>query len=254
MFKTGLVSISFRNLSPEEIIEKVVLAGLNGIEWGGDVHVPTGDIDTAVKVGKSTRTHGLEVSAYGSYYRVGCHRRDAEERFDQVLRTAAALGAPIVRVWAYNKGSADITVDEYNYFIEDARSICKRAKAKGIKVAFECHNNTLTDDYIYAQRMLSDIDEAFMYWQPNQYRDDEYNLKAVEALLPWITNVHVFHWTEREKLPLCKGATLWEKYLNILKKSGQKHTLELEFMPDGKIETLTKEAETLKCLVAGRQN
>lgn len=250
MFKLGLVSISFRQLAPDQIIDSAGRAGLAGIEWGGDVHVPHGDLDTAAKVGEMTRARGLEVLAYGSYYRVGCYGAEAGERFSQVLHTAAALGAPVIRVWAYRKGSADVSADEYGCFVEDARRICDMAANRGIAVAFECHHNTLTDHYDYALRLLSDIGGARMYWQPNQHKDDGYNLKAIEALLPWIDNVHVFHWTEREKLPLCEGAALWAKYLDILRRSGRTHALELEFMPDGRLETLAEEAETLKRLVS----
>ena len=44
IIKSGLVSITFRELNPLEIIRLVSKAGLDGIEWGGDVHVPHGDI------------------------------------------------------------------------------------------------------------------------------------------------------------------------------------------------------------------
>jgi 3-dehydroshikimate dehydratase len=50
MIKTGLVSVSFRKFSPEKIIEMVKNAGLCAIEWGGDVHVPHGDVELARKV------------------------------------------------------------------------------------------------------------------------------------------------------------------------------------------------------------
>ena len=41
MIRGGLVSITFRKLSPRAIIDLVTRANLIGIEWGGDVHVPT---------------------------------------------------------------------------------------------------------------------------------------------------------------------------------------------------------------------
>jgi 3-dehydroshikimate dehydratase len=50
LFKLGLVSISFRPLSVEELIRLVTDVGLEGIEWGGDKHVPHGDLDTARRV------------------------------------------------------------------------------------------------------------------------------------------------------------------------------------------------------------
>ena len=57
----GLVSISFRSLSPEEIIRIAKAAGLSAIEWGGDVHVPFGEIETARRVGEITRAAGLSI-------------------------------------------------------------------------------------------------------------------------------------------------------------------------------------------------
>ena len=43
----GLVSISFRSKSVEEIALAARDAGLEAIEWGGDVHTPHGDIAAA---------------------------------------------------------------------------------------------------------------------------------------------------------------------------------------------------------------
>ena len=47
MIHTGLVSVTFRKLEPAEIVDLVKQAGLQGIEWGGDIHVPHGDIQRA---------------------------------------------------------------------------------------------------------------------------------------------------------------------------------------------------------------
>ncbi|MHC4505194.1 MAG: sugar phosphate isomerase/epimerase family protein, partial [Planctomycetota bacterium] len=97
MIRSGLTSITFRKLSPEEIVRLTAEAGLDGIEWGGDVHVPPGEVDTARRVASMTSEAGLAVSSYGSYYRVG---HDEPGLFAPVLETAIALGAPIIRVWA----------------------------------------------------------------------------------------------------------------------------------------------------------
>ena len=73
MLKSGLVSVSFRSLPPEEIVRLAAGCGLGAIEWGGDVHVPPGDIANAARVGEMTRAAGLAVSSYGSYYRLGAY-------------------------------------------------------------------------------------------------------------------------------------------------------------------------------------
>ena len=43
MFRTGLVSVSFRDKTPPEIIKAAAGAGLSCIEWGSDVHAPFSD-------------------------------------------------------------------------------------------------------------------------------------------------------------------------------------------------------------------
>ena len=71
MIQGGLVSASFRALAPGEIVDLVAQAGLAGIEWGGDVHVPHGDVACAREVYRRTVDAGLTVCSYGSYYRAG---------------------------------------------------------------------------------------------------------------------------------------------------------------------------------------
>ena len=89
----GLVSVSFRGLSPSEVIRAAREAALTGIEWGADVHVPAGDVSAAKRVGGETRAVGLRVLAYGSYYKPGV---SPAEEFDGVLASAVALRAPVI--------------------------------------------------------------------------------------------------------------------------------------------------------------
>ena len=96
--KTGLVSVTFRQKSVEEIAALTAEAGLSGVEWGGDVHVPPGDREAARRAAQLTRQAGLEVLSYGSYYRC-----QPGEDFTPVLESALALGAPRIRVWAGTK-------------------------------------------------------------------------------------------------------------------------------------------------------
>ena len=86
MFAAGLVSVSFREERPESILREASAAGLSGIEWGGDVHVPPGDLDTARSVARLTAGAGLQVFAYGSYYRLGMSANPASD-FLPVLDT-----------------------------------------------------------------------------------------------------------------------------------------------------------------------
>ena len=94
--KLGLVSISFRKHSPDFLAGKVKEAGLDGIEWGGDVHVPHGDLEAAKNVKAITDSMGLSVIEYGSYYIIG---KSEPELFLAAAESAKALGTDIIRVW-----------------------------------------------------------------------------------------------------------------------------------------------------------
>ena len=69
MIKTGMASVTFRQFDVDEVIRRTKEAGLMAIEWGGDVHVPHGDLDKARYTADKMRENGLEIASYGSYYR-----------------------------------------------------------------------------------------------------------------------------------------------------------------------------------------
>ncbi len=97
MIKPGICSITFRQKSPEEIIALSLEAGLAGIEWGADVHVPPEDLENARRVGEMTRGAGLEVVAYGSYW-FALDEQPEPEPFEPLIEAAEALGAPMIRL------------------------------------------------------------------------------------------------------------------------------------------------------------
>ena len=239
----GLVSISFRPLSPEKIIEIAKAAGLSAIEWGGDVHVPFGEIETAQRVGEMTRSAGLSIPEYDSYYRVGL--ADHED-FTKAAATARTLGTDCIRVWAYNKNPDEIDEDTYAVIVADAKRMCE--EAPDLTICLECHNNTLTSNYKSALKFLQDVNcENFkMFWQPNQLLSHDENLEACRALLPYIQRVHTFSWEGKEKYPLAQHTDRWQEYMDILKDStNATMPLMLEFMHDNNPDTLPETARTL---------
>src|ERR1700722_18409238 len=152
---TGFVSVTFRGLAVPEIVSLVRAAGLDGIEWGGDIHVPHGDLGRAREAAKQTADSGLRTLAYGSYYRVA---EPGSPPFESVAETALALGAPVIRVWAGAKGSAESTEDDWQRVIEASARIAEIASAAGLTVAYEHHGGTLTDTLPSAQRLLAESD------------------------------------------------------------------------------------------------
>ena len=142
MLYAGLVSITFRQLTPKQVIELVTKAQLQGIEWGGDIHVPHGDIPQAKVVRQMTIDANLAIAAYGSYYRSG-HPETGP--FEAVLETAVELGASTIRVWAGNQGTDYPDTVYHNLVVKDTQRIADLAAEAGIEIAYEFHGNTLTD-------------------------------------------------------------------------------------------------------------
>jgi hypothetical protein len=64
MLTPGLVLISFRTLDPDTIVRIAASAGLEAVEWGGDVHVPPGDGSAARMVARTARGAGVRLQRY----------------------------------------------------------------------------------------------------------------------------------------------------------------------------------------------
>lgn len=253
MIYPGLVSITFRKLTPAEIVKLVQKAGLAGIEWGGDVHVPTGDLRCAREVRELTEQAGLRVAAYGSYYRAGSSEAGGMS-FAQVLETAIELGAPTIRVWPGHAGSAGLSNSARGHIIEDLRRIAVLAAAHGITISTEFHGGTLTDTNASALQMLGEVDHANCrtYWQPHNGEATADCVAGLQAVLPHMTNVHVFHWwpTAAERHPLAEGAARWSAFWPLINQAPDERFALLEFVPGDSPEAFLRDAETLKSWLA----
>jgi len=230
---TGLVSVTFRQLSPAEIVALVVDAGLASIEWGGDVHVPLGDLSAAREVADRCAGNGIGIEAYGSYYR-------ADGDFRPVLDTALALGAPRIRVWAGQHGSA--TEPDRAAVVDDLRAAAALAAADGVEIAVEYHANTLTDTLDSALDLFREVPALRPYWQPPVGSTTADALAAVPALDP--VAVHVFSWADDgARLPLAAREPLWRPVLAAL--PADRHAL-LEFVRDDAPSAFAEDAATLR--------
>ena len=245
MIHAGLVSVSFRKLQPKEIVALARRSGLTGIEWGGDIHVPHGEVHTAQRVRRLTEEAGLEVAAYGSYYRTGVHDGAT---FESIVETARSLGAPVIRVWAGDKGSAGADESYREQVAADSQRIATLAAQAGIAVAYEWHGGTLTDTKESAAALLAAVKHANVrcYWQPVRDLSVQDNLAGLDVALPRLRNVHVFHWLPGgERRPLAEGEAAWMQYLRkIAAAAGDRYAM-LEFVKDDSAEQCVQDAKTL---------
>ncbi|NMA96283.1 MAG: sugar phosphate isomerase/epimerase [Clostridiales bacterium] len=252
MISTGLVSISFRNLTAREVVDLVVEAKLDGIEWGGDVHVPHGDIKKAREVSKMTYDAGLKIPSYGSYYRTGWDDPKNPE-FEAVLETAVALGTPCIRVWAGNRGSSEADVAWWEKVIEDSIEIASMAEKENIVIAFEYHGNTLTDTNESALELIKRIDHPNVksYWQPPVDQDIPERIEGLTQILPYLAHIHAFQWDVRERLAFKEGFDEWKTYFEIVEGAGKSCYALLEFVKDDEPTQFLEDAQVLKRVLAG---
>jgi 3-dehydroshikimate dehydratase len=212
MIKIGLCSVTFRKLSVEQVIDLCLQAGLEGIEWGGDIHVPSGNDARAAEVAALTEQANLDIVSYGSYYRLGPDEKE-DVPFEDVLKTAVRLKAPAVRVWAGGKGSEETSEKERAEIVRDGQRIAALAEQKGVTVNIEYHGNTLTDTPASADRLMKEIDHPNMrlYWQPAVGESVDRRTDSIRQVLPWLTHVHVFHWADTDRLSLEAGKEAIQK-------------------------------------------
>ncbi len=248
MLYPGLVSITFRDLQPREIVALAQQGGAISIEWGGDVHVPPGDLATARDVHQMTIEAGLQVSTYGSYYRLRPEAAE-DQPFAMVLASAVELGAPVIRVWAGNQSPDALTADERAALAQRTHDIAEQSAAAGVQIAFEYHGRTLTETTGATLELMSSINHPniSLFWQPRNGWLVAENLIGLQQVATWVSNIHCFHWwpTSRDRLPLADGAGNWNDYLEIIANlPGDRH-VSIEFVQNGQPDQYLADAAIL---------
>ena len=251
MLHPGLVSITFRALSPRDIISACAASQLEGIEWGADIHAPPGDLENAREVGQMTRDAGLEVAAYGSYWRCD------ETPFEPILEAALAMGSPLIRVWPGKVDARESKRDDWTQISQHLTAATALARDAGVQVATEFHGGTLTSSGASARRLMqsSGKEQLSTLWQPLRRGPDfeaqiEENVAELYCVAPYLSNVHVYEWADdaegkRQRLPLSQSAS-WPCYVEELRQIGGSRWLLLEFVPGDEPAILAREAAALR--------
>lgn len=245
-YRLGLVSISFRGNTPEEILSAMRAAGLSHIEWGSDVHAPYTDRARLSELAALQRAYGITCSSYGTYFKFG---QAPVSELNGYIDGALALGTDLLRIWAGTKSPAAMTASEREVLFRDCAEAAEIAERRGVTLALECHRNTYTEEKEAALSLMRGIDSRHfrMYWQPAQWRSARENLDYARALAPYTERLHVFHWDADRRFPLADGIEAWKAYLRQFPENAY---LLLEFMPDDLLSSLAREAEALRKIIA----
>lgn len=251
MPELGITSVTFRSRSAEEIVGYCQRCGIAAIEWGSDVHVKPGEREQAERIRRITENAGIRVSSYGSYYRLG---ETGVNEFESYAKTAQALNAPVIRIWGGSKAHRDLSKSEYKSLIDEAGEICKTAEKYSISVAFEYHNDSLTDSKDAALKALSDIgaDNLGMYYQYDPWISCEDNYETLKAFLPYLKMIHVFNVDEkinRYSIKEHNGEEFWRNIIKILGQSNTEVCMLFEFLKEETFDELKRETDTMMSLL-----
>lgn len=248
MHKLGLVSVSFRKHTPEEILQAMQNTPLRYIEWGSDIHAPVNDPEALHQLAQLQKVYGITCSSYGTYFHLG---RDPIEELESYIDAAQILETNILRLWCGDKNSQDYTPEEREALFAICRQAAVIGEKRGVILCMETHQKTFTNTKESAVTLMQAVgSEHFrMYWQPNQYRTEKENIAHAAATADYTQILHVFNWQGKEHLPLQDGVQTWKRYLSQF--DGDR-TLLLEFMPDGLLTTLETEGKALIEIVEGK--
>ena len=243
----GICSVTLRSKGIDEVVRISSSAGLAGIEWGTDVHVS--DVDSAAHARNASKAAGLSVLSLGSYYRCG-----EFGDFGRVLDLATQLGAPRIRVWAGELGSAGAGQEHWDAVVKDTRRIADLAAERGVAIAFEYHGNTLTDSPTTTLDLLNRVNHANVgtYWQPAVGLSDQQALESLHQVLPHVVGVHCFSWgPEAERFPLRNRKQLWQTVTDVLRGNGKDMDMMLEFVEDDLPDNVLNDAAFLHTITLG---
>jgi hypothetical protein len=140
--------------------------------------------------------------------------------------------------------------------VQDGRRIAGLAAGAGLSITMEFHNDTLNDSASSTRRLVQEIGASNLFtgWQPLDGLTCAENAQILETILPWLGNVHVFHWFPgHERHLLAEGAADWDTYLAFLPGNSRKRFLMLEFVKDDSPGALLDDARTLHGWLKGKR-
>lgn len=241
--KIGVASVTFRNKTISQVVEIAKNAGVEFIEWGGDVHVKT--LDDAILAKKLCDENNIKISSYGSYYRTLCSDK---AEWEEICKIASEMGASSVRIWLGKKDSEKFTEDEYNALSEEMKFLCEKAKEYNLFVCPECHDNTFNNNTESIIRLKNDLncDNFKTYFQSRYFRFS-YDMDRIEKTFDFIENFHVsYRDLKREQRFRKKDKNYLDKLIKKFISMNYNGIVIIEFTQGSKEKSFYKDVKKLK--------
>jgi 3-dehydroshikimate dehydratase len=251
----GLCSITFRTLTADAVLVAAVRAGVEGIEWGADAHVPPGDGTTASALAVRCRDAGVEVVSYGSYLGFTPPAGADDAAVEAVLDTAEALGAPMVRIWTELGVVPDAPADDRRRVTARTGAFADAIAARGLTAALEFHPFTLTHTAASANQLLYELGRPNLrtHWQPDPTLSPNDAVAELAHVTDRLAHLHAFSWGPEgiaDRRALVDGAAVWVPALEVAERAGaplpgRRYAL-CEYVRDDDPDQLVADVRTLR--------
>lgn len=240
--RIGFTSVTFRNLSQEEVCKIAKENNVKFIEWGTDVHVQ--DSEVAKKVKALCDEYDIKTITVGSYYRVGDNDLGA---FEKDCVSASILGAERIRVWLGRIASVDTNEDTYLEYVSEIQKLADIAKKYSLDLCFEYHKKTYNDTFKSSNKIIRDVnkDNVKTLWQPFSYDND---MESLLGILDNLKEVHVFAWDiNYQRYPLSWKKEDWKAFIDVFKPYNP--DLIMEFVKDDNTDNFKEDLNLLRSII-----
>ncbi|MCE5270198.1 sugar phosphate isomerase/epimerase [bacterium] len=257
--KVGLCTIAFQERPLFEVLELAAQVGFDGVEpWGKPDHVPLNTPDERVReIRAKLDSLGLACSHYGSYVRLGEEHPAGEQQTNmkRSLEIADILGTRIVRIWAGDKNSEQLSAADWDRIVEDAKVYCGLAEPKGMQLAMEMHGNTLTNRAAAMVELINKVGSPALKANYQILNDTEDPYERASVAAPYTVMVHAQNVApgggEQQSL-ISEGAVDFNRIYGILAAAGFKGYFEVEFVKgagyEEKVDSLQRDCAYLKTI------
>jgi len=190
--KISLCSIGFRRTAQplSDIIPIVADLGFDGIEIWGEHIKDTEPCEIASTLADS----GLEASMISPYFDFTgptAVREKSVADADVFIDYAAAINAPLIRVFTGVVGSLEADRGQFDACAASLREVCDKAAASGVGMALETHPKTLVDTVPGSLTLLEAVDRPNLKLNLDIYHLWEVHFDPV-AVLEWLFE-HIGH-------------------------------------------------------------
>lgn len=229
--KLAFSTLGCAGQSVAQILAHAAVGGCKGVElrcYKGEVVAPDSSLDAARAVGDALRAGGVTPISLATYVRIG-GIDDIGADLEHHLELAAAVGAPMIRVFGGEPGDADVP----RRAVQRLKAAADASARTGVAIVIETHDAMLEGRVIAGVLEEAAVPTAGALWDIlNPWRAGETIEATARYLAPWLRHVHIKDAASMTELaPLIPGTGVVpiNPMLALLKASDYRGWVELEW-------------------------